>query len=140
MTDRARPVARSYGDVADFLRTCVNADEAYALQVTRDPGDGDPVPSATWSELWSGTLNVGSETFPLGDSALSRHIARHDPDRVLRDVAARRLVLTHHTRTPGKKHPGFDCAWCGMHWPCFDIRAAALPYDDRPGYREEWRP
>ena len=26
------------------------------------------------------------------------------------------------------------------HGPCFVIRCLALPYANRPGYREEWRP
>jgi hypothetical protein len=25
-------------------------------------------------------------------------------------------------------------------WPCMTLRLIALPYTDRPGYREEWRP
>jgi hypothetical protein len=28
----------------------------------------------------------------------------------------------------------------GADWPCLTLRLLALPYADRPGYREEWRP
>lgn len=56
------------------------------------------------------------------------HIARHDPARVLRDVDAKRRVLdTLHEE-------GGDRMFADI------FRLLALPYADRPGYREEWRP
>jgi hypothetical protein len=61
------------------------------------------------------------------------HIARHDPARVLREVEAKRILIAEHDRE-----------WCPhcMDDPngCPTRRAWVLPYADRPGYREEWKP
>lgn len=50
-----------------------------------------------------------------------------------------------HPGWPGR--PWFICKTCGSgeekypaDWPCATIRLVALPFSDRPGYREEWRP
>lgn len=68
------------------------------------------------------------DTSGIGPSPL-RHMARHDPARVLREIEAKRRILD---------------AWDqdGAFWPGgSDVPALlALPYADRPGYREEWRP
>lgn len=58
------------------------------------------------------------------DSAAAGHIALHDPARVLREVEAKRLLLA--------LHRGCDAR-------CYVVKVLALPYMDRPGYRDEWR-
>ncbi len=68
------------------------------------------------------------------------HIALHDPERVLRDVAAHRAILDRHRRTVH-----FDqvlmCRKCGNSIaPCGDIRLIAAVYADRPGYDPDWAP
>lgn len=64
------------------------------------------------------------------------------PARVLREIDAKRQVLALHHRAQPKW-----CAACdipaGFPGPpdgCATLRLLALPYADRPGYREEWRP
>jgi hypothetical protein len=65
------------------------------------------------------------------------HITRFDPARVLREVEAKRRLVELHS-------PGSDP--CDAHdaslrsVPCEVIELLALPFSDRPGYREEWRP
>ncbi|WP_432589953.1 DUF6221 family protein [Streptomyces sp. HD1123-B1] len=69
----------------------------------------------------------------------SAHIARHDPARVLREIDAKRRIVAEHDTdgwTTGDRVR--DCQWTGR--PCQTLRLLALPYADRPGYREEWRP
>ena len=65
-------------------------------------------------------------------------------ERVLREIDAKRQIAEQHrpvgygdvclsychTRTPSQPQT----------WPCLTLRLLALPYADRPGYREEWRP
>ncbi|MFE9432835.1 DUF6221 family protein [Streptomyces sp. NPDC006640] len=55
------------------------------------------------------------------------------PARALREVEAKRILVAEH-----------DKEWCPhcMDDPngCPTRRAWVLPYADRPGYREEWRP
>lgn len=60
--------------------------------------------------------------FPAGNAA---HIAEHDPARVLAEVDAKRLLLDLHKQCEAS---------------CYILRVLALPYSDRPGYQEAWRP
>lgn len=89
-------------------------------------------------------------------ASVSEWLARHDPARVLREVAAKRAVVDLHTPVvlhggPGGKY--YDqtvvCRSCeppnGVHlqeeiYPCLTLRLLAAVYADSPGYREEWRP
>jgi hypothetical protein len=76
------------------------------------------------------------------------HVVRHDPARVLRETDAKRRLLELHAleyrdrpeRVLGEADDPF-CAECsGEAFPCETLRLLALPYADRPGYREEWAP
>lgn len=71
------------------------------------------------------------------------HIAEHDPARVLREVDAKRRIAEHHDRYRSESlGNGPACFTCGpgLGFPCPTMRALALPYADRPGFHEEWRP
>lgn len=69
------------------------------------------------------------------------HIAHHDPARVLREVEAKRRMLgIHRPYVPEPDQACLGCAGGIMFSACPVIRLLALPYADRPGYREEWRP
>lgn len=81
----------------------------------------------------------------------SEHIARHDPARVLREVEAKRRMIAMHERDSfgaqewcRKCAIGDSCDDCLDYstqvWPCATLKLLALPFSDRPGYREEWRP
>lgn len=89
--------------------------------------------------------------------ATTEHIAVHDPARVLREVDAKRRVLTRHCAAPVP--PGNEWAeeypYCAAHaykgpdgtavYPvelekCPELRDLAAPYADRPGYRKGWAP
>lgn len=87
---------------------------------------------------------------PFGnpDAAQREHIARKDPGRVLREVAAKRAILARHK--PHETMPaGLACNWCSddvddrpqlmkMDWPCPDVRAIAAVWSDHPDYRSAW--
>ena len=69
-----------------------------------------------------------------------RHIALHDPARVLREVKAKRKILAAHEKSDG----GY-CELCyygygGGSWPCPTVRALAAVYGDHPDYDKAWRP
>lgn len=79
------------------------------------------------------------------------HIARHDPARVLREVARNRRVLERHRKfVPsdgvlliGIAGSGDICAGCGMSnghraWPCAEVRDLASIWSDHPDFRAEW--
>ncbi|MER5213680.1 DUF6221 family protein [Streptomyces sp. NPDC002838] len=110
---------------------------------------------------WSITTVAPNETVPtvelvgsgmsgggVHEEALARHIVEHDPARVLREIDAKRRILALH-RPVQRRSTGSgggtveDCQICGhfpAQYPCGTLRALALPYADRPGYRAEWAP
>lgn len=80
------------------------------------------------------------------------HIARHDPARVLAEVAAKRRILELHLPWTGEQNDdGRYCSTCvgypinssghiGVAWPCPTVRLLASVYRGRPGWRSEWAP
>ncbi|MGW5173085.1 DUF6221 family protein [Streptomyces sp. NPDC004082] len=78
----------------------------------------------------------------------AEHIASHNPARVLREIDAKRDLLTLHEPGETEYVDGDVCMVCedtdvndeGPFYPCKTLRVLALPYADQPGYREEWRP
>ncbi|MFF0389663.1 DUF6221 family protein [Kitasatospora sp. NPDC004615] len=77
-----------------------------------DPGDGTEIADVV-------VLSTNQQR------ATARHIARHDPARVLAEVAAKRRVVelwSHSIGTGGT----------------YTLRALALPYREHPDFRPEW--
>lgn len=75
----------------------------------------------------------GEEVHPgAGD-----HIARHDPDRVFREIEAKRGILAdHHPVDPCDAHdPG-----TGLTVPCATLRWLVSVYSDHPDCAPEWVP
>lgn len=119
-------------DLAAWLREQIAEDRRAASEAEADRDD----------DWWWG---------PDSESASERHIARWDPDRVLAECDAKERILAAHRVEQFSPRPGvphtvgcFSChiadatLYAGGY--CDTLRALALPYADRPGYREEWRP
>ena len=86
----------------------------------------------------SGGTIVHDEGMPT--SAQAEHIARHDPARALRDVAAKRLLFA-------KQAPVIDGTQSSWTWfegsesePEKVMQVLALPYADHPDYDPTWAP
>jgi hypothetical protein len=78
-----------------------------------------------------------------GDGAfgLTPHIARHDPSHVLREIDAKRRILAEVYPEVAKAEEMIQDEWhSGGDTDGDLLRLLALPYVNRPGYREEWRP
>jgi len=127
-------------DLAAFVRARVDADEAEALAASPGPwhvtAEQDEVLAVDGERVADGFALSGRQL-----RATTRHIARHDPARVLRDVAAKRRLLAVHR--PYVVEPDQACLGCAGDnvWErCPVLRALAAVYDDHPDYREEWRP
>lgn len=96
------------------------------------------------------TEEDGPEVSVAGYMARGRnedeHVARWCPARVLREVKTKQRIIDLHAQTHDTLADllGFTvpdmCAVDAESWPCPTLRILALPYDDRPGYQEEWRP
>ena len=103
--------------------------------VTTASPDLDRIP--TVEMVGSGMSGGGAHT-----EEVAAHIAEHDPARVLREIEAKRQLVERYERAMENRraHPD-DLASAGallaLHGA---VKLLALPYADRPGYRDEWRP
>ena len=80
-------------------------------------------------------------------AAQREHIARNDPARVLREVAAKRAILAAHKHRFEGHGDAFGCDTChwdrdygmplGVEW-CTTLRALAAVHSDHPDYDPSW--
>ena len=140
--------------IAAFLAARLDEDEAAAKLAAREGGtwtQDDPVRYPGSISSLGGPV-VYDEGAP--DEYQGTHIARHDPARVLREVAAKRAILSEHAHvaasTPSfRKGPEpFGCFTCdyvpgegtyGGGW-CTTVRILAAIWSDHPDYEQEWQP
>lgn len=71
----------------------------------------------------------------------AEHIARWNPARVLAECDAKRRIVEEHAKLDVTRVEALS-NWERGHQVALDkvLRLLALPYADRPRYREEWRP
>ncbi len=142
--------------IVEFLEARLAEDEAAAREaITPDrPGthwewestaDDDDPESPRWLrtvEEFPTTSGVGDlPGFPLGydrkaePSPAMDHIARHDPARIRREVAAKRALVASHDigRDPCEAH---DAMYESV--PCDVILHLASAYSNHPDYQQEW--
>ena len=152
-------------DLVTWLRAQLDEDERIAREAVRyadatwrlDSVDNVAVSSVlTAAGEQEAPITADRWRRPMVESAgVVAHVAAHDPARVLREVDAKRQWLealigeSHATLRPG----GSTEIYCGADYGTSEscecgrddrvsqyLRLLALPYADRPGYREEWRP
>lgn len=108
--------------------------------------EDDAVARAADAEL--STVFTRIATFDPEMAADERHIMRHRPAQVLREVEAKRQIADYHESWTASNGDIF-CGRCGRehidgrlggHFPCQTLRLLALPYSDHPDYLPEWRP
>jgi hypothetical protein len=135
-------------DLIIWLRAQLDDDERVARAASMAPWLRDEAnasirhsgPSASKSSESFGMYviaSVGAHDIGRPSHEDAEHIARWDPARVLAEVDAKRRILDHAdvSRERGKIGPSpGDGAWF------LTVRLLALPYADRPGFRDEWRP
>jgi hypothetical protein len=150
--DRSDTGATVTDDPVTWLRAQLDEDERLA----QEAADGD---GGTWymGERWNVFRDEDVAPEGCGDvhrlvvygnvRSQSEHIARHDPARVLAEVAAKRAILDLHdpNDTTGKRRWCVGCIEPDLpglmvRMPCQHARLLAAPYADRPGYRNEWAP
>ncbi|MFE7360676.1 DUF6221 family protein [[Kitasatospora] papulosa] len=117
-------------DLVQFLRDCLNDDEQAAR--TAKPGpwhddDGSVYASHPTDEVVSYT-----------DSGA--HIARHDPARVLREVEAKRALLSRYEAMTADVLVVTGREAILSEYRRIILPGLALPYADRPDYQETWKP
>jgi hypothetical protein len=132
-------------ELVRWLGEQLDDDRSAALDAKGDT-DGrwtqdDGLPKDIALSVESGELTTGQ----------ARHIVRHDPARVLREVEANRRRLVRHTpqMMVGPQSDPADpttyvlgCPLCKVtildedDWPCVELRDMAAGYLDRPGRPE----
>lgn len=128
-------------DLVTWLRAQLDEDERVAklaaigngAEWTHQPTLGEP---EGYVDVES-CLLAGSEVLRPGDidEEMLAHIARHNPARVLREVEAKRKRIDLALEIAAERGHGF-WRYAGEQL----LKLEALPYADRPGYRDEWRP
>ncbi|MFI5687863.1 DUF6221 family protein [Streptomyces sp. NPDC051636] len=124
-----------------WLGEQIDEDERTARATTWDGSDN----KLSWELIASATIDVGGDEFYVGDRTIANHMMAHDPERVLREIDAKRQLVALHKEIEDPQEMQDYCATCEPegnypYYPCKTLRLLALSYADRPGYREEWRP
>jgi hypothetical protein len=136
-------------DLVAFLRERLDEDEAIARAA-----EGDPVFDGTGIVIERNRARGFPDRIAGLISPVATHIARHDPARVLADIAAKRAIVDEHA----PDRPGdWDCRVCADEetydedsegngsWtrsaksaPCRTLRLLAAPYAGADSYRPGW--
>lgn len=139
-------------DLVTWLRQQLDDDERVARAATSAPWIHHvaPDPSGPDHTLLTGEHGVISVGFMQDDPirpADAEHIARHDPAQVLAEVDAKRRILDAYVDAVRMERLMDETDDDGKWDWLFKsealegaVKLLALPYADRPGYREEWRP
>jgi Family of unknown function (DUF6221) len=133
-------------DLVTWLRAQLDEDEQVAKAANPGPWrrftdrahlDPDTIFGGRWMGDMDKLRNVCSLVYSWEKDANGEHIARHDPARVLAEVEAKRRILGWHS---GDRDGRCLCCQIETAGTCQTVRLLALPYADRPDFREEWRP
>jgi hypothetical protein len=76
----------------------------------------------------------------FGARPVADHVAEHDPARVLREIEAKRQIVERYEELCAASKEDGLIGDVTEEYQDFLLRLLALPYADRPGFREEWRP
>ncbi|MPZ27529.1 MAG: hypothetical protein GEV12_14250 [Micromonosporaceae bacterium] len=127
--------------LVEFLRARLDEDEQVATEALRGYPSDDPASAAPWRAEYHRVMQwprgrPHSEVQLVvqaqwGDVHATRHIARHDPARVLAEVDARRRIID---GPNGGGGPESHDEWVET------LRLLALPYADHDDYDPAWRP
>jgi len=125
------------GDLIAFLNARLDEDEAAAKGAAGDVWEYRD----TW--VWCGPFEVADIFGGADMEEIGGHIARHDPARVLREVTAKRAIVTRYAavrRAFGDREGGL--------WPDVSRREKSHAYatlcdlagiwSDHPDYQDEW--
>jgi len=141
--------------IVDFLNARLAEDQT-AAEAARDLMD-EPwkvIPEGPEEENYSGEYRISNGGTVAGrvEEAKAAFIARHDPARVLREVAAKRAMIAEHHTDPDYETPAcVVCQWdvdcqTPQHdldeddFPCGVLRHTAWPWHDHPDWLAKWCP
>lgn len=153
-TAQQQATARSQPTLVEWLREQLDEDERIASTADSRRGDGRWWVGAAkwgWGDPNFNTQIVGGGK-PLADvdaeysgPTTAEHIAEHDPDRVLREVAAKRAMVDYYVYkcdlANGHLGHSSDPELAGYHATGMGnaLRFLASIYSHREGYDPNWR-
>lgn len=139
-------------DLTAFITARIDEDEAIAREAAsalpRDEGHGwtavhryletHPASGESFIVDTSSELVATATSARSYDRAVADHIARHDPARVRREVAAKRaMVERYHDAVDTQGEYGMD----GSEWVAERmLKCIAGVWSDHPDYKQEWAP
>lgn len=127
-------------DLVEFLRARLDEDEELAQAAPRGPWGEDAshcVVDATGVRVIC-SVNGGTLRPTL---AVRAHVLGHDPARVLREVEAKRQLLTEYAEVAHNDGAGsYEYGYGWADGLGLAVRCTAAAYADHPDYRPEWAP
>ncbi|MEU5496199.1 DUF6221 family protein [Streptomyces griseofuscus] len=137
-----------------WLGEQLDVDEQVAREATPGPWQNAPTNRhhATASgrseeAVFASPPDTGATVVAITGEAVERrhlvdaeHIARWDPARVLREIDAKRQLLSRYEAMAADVLVATGVEAILSEYRRVILPGLALPYADRPGYREEWRP
>jgi hypothetical protein len=125
--------------IIEFLRARIAEDEAAAMAAADGPWEHDEHLGDHAVTSVIGAVATASNVYPEGavglEEADAAHIARHDPARVLREVAAKRAIIEEwevdYIDNPCTQLPDARAARLALH-------VIATVYSDHPDYDPAW--
>ena len=130
--------------IVEFLEARIAEDEAVAKNVA---SAGEWTSGSTYGMFVSVEARCGTVVSGEWERQDANHIARHDPARVLREVAAKRAIIEaadeasdldmsiDNDRRVGRRDMTEE-----PYLGDVILRALAASYADHPDFDEEWRP
>lgn len=133
-------------ELITWLRAHLDTDERLAQSAIRDPRYLRDERTTADDGRWRTRDHPHDECIVEGAGIMvydegghtaeqARHIATHDPARVLRQVQAHRAILDDHADIPGD---GINYTLREQERAEDVIKALASMYSDRDGFKEEW--
>ncbi len=140
--------------------TVTNIAEFLTARLDEDQSTAETAGGNSWHTRGLGVeIDIDELDSPRGvadcfSREAAQYIARHDPARVLREVAAKRALLAEHGHAPAVQQDysqshDFGCVTChndthcdetmALGW-CDTIRIMASVFADHSDYDESWRP
>ena len=135
-------------NIAEFLTARLDEDEAAAVALCGGRTGRWHAYLEGGDDGWAFEAEGGGLGAIVEDEGLAYYIARHDPARVLREVAAKRQLLewcaavTEHFDWATLNQPGsllHDPNARATNTATLAMQAMATPYADHPDYQEGWK-
>lgn len=132
--------------IVEFLEARLDEDEEIARDAAGWDQSGTVRDAGSWSRDGVNSVIDSSRRLvvygdgPAPDDSKAEHIVRHDPARMLREVAAKRAILAEYVNERWVQGQGHRTAWTegGQAARETAVRLFASIYSDHRDYQKKW--